>query len=184
MKTHPISPPGPFNRERGVVLIVTLITLAILMISTGALVRSFETTLTMAGNLAFKRDLINHAERGVVVAMQAVEGGTLGTANVSASNYSASALASNANGIPNVLINDSSFSFSGADISDAGNGVTVRYVIDRQCNAAGAVDIQRACSFVNIGTDEKPSYQAVYRITVRATGPRNTRAFVQATVTR
>lgn len=172
--------------QDGVVLIVTLITLVVLMISSMALIRSFETTLTMAGNLAFKRDLVNHAERGLAQAMQLVDGGTLGTANIAGSNYSASMLASSSNGLPLALVNDITFaaSFSGADISDPTNGVTIRYIVDRLCNAAGTVDLQRACSFVNVGTDDKPNYQPVYRISVRATGPRNTRAFVQATVTR
>lgn len=155
------------------------------MLSTMALIRSFDTSLSMAGNLAFKRDLTNQGERGMAKAIALVKGGTLGTANIAASNYSAAYLASDAHGLPLALINNSTFggAFSGADISDTAAQIIVRYVIDRQCNAAGAVDVSKDCSFVNVGNDSDPAFQPVYRISVRATGPRDTQVYLQSTVT-
>jgi len=51
------------SRERGVVLIFTLIILLILTIGAVALLRSMNTSLFSAGNLAFRRDLTNQGEQ-------------------------------------------------------------------------------------------------------------------------
>ena len=47
------------SRQRGVIMIITLIALIVLLISGAALIRSFDTSMLLAGNLAFKRDLVN-----------------------------------------------------------------------------------------------------------------------------
>lgn len=166
-------------------MLITLVSLALLMLSAMALIRSFDTSLSMAGNLAFKRDLSNQAERGLAKAMELVKSGTLGTASKAGSNYSAANLNSDAHGLPLALINDTTFAatFSGADISDATAHINVRYVIDRQCNSAGIVDVSKDCSFVNIGNDSDPTFQPVYRISVRASGPRDTQVYLQSIVT-
>jgi type IV pilus assembly protein PilX len=169
-----------FHTQRGAILLITLVSLAILMLSTMALIRSFDTSLSMAGNLAFKRDLSNQAERGMAEAIALVKGGTLDSANVADSNYSATYLDSDAHGLPTTLIASDP---STSDISGLPSGVYVHYVIDRQCNAAGTVEVSRDCSFVNIGTDSDPTYEPVYRISVRATGPRNSQVYLQSTVT-
>lgn len=188
---------APFHgSQRGAILLITLVSLALLMLSTMALIRSFDTSLSMAGNLAFKRDLSNQAERGMAKAIALVKSTTapLGTDNVPNSNYSAAYLASDAHGLPLALINDTTFgsTFSGSDISDTSAGITVRYVIDRQCNATAVaaevatgikIDVSKNCSFVNIGTDTDPTFQPVYRISVRASGPRNTQVYLQSAVT-
>ena len=46
-------------RERGVIMVITLIALVVLMIGGIALIRSFDTSMLLAGNLAFRRDLVN-----------------------------------------------------------------------------------------------------------------------------
>jgi type IV pilus assembly protein PilX len=53
------------DRQRGVVLIFTLIILLILTIGAVALMRSMNTSLFSAGNLAFRRDLVNQGEQAV-----------------------------------------------------------------------------------------------------------------------
>jgi Tfp pilus assembly protein PilX len=52
-------------RQRGVVLLFCLIVLVILLAGGVAVVRSMNTSLTSAGNLAFRRDLVNQGERAV-----------------------------------------------------------------------------------------------------------------------
>ena len=100
------------SRQKGVILIVTLIALVILMISGIALVRSFNSSLILAGNIAFKRDLVNQGERGVAAAMVSFEGtGALVTdaarqSNAFGSNSSATMLASDPHGVPLMLLND------------------------------------------------------------------------------
>lgn len=189
--------PLDLSRERGVVLVITLIALAILTIGGIALVRSFDTSMLMSGNLAFKRDLMNQGERAMAQAIDSLRTGALASeatrqADSTANNYSASLLASDANGVPNVLIGAAAWGFTGADITDATSGVTIRYVIDRQCAGAGAFDTGR-CMYTTATADKGGSAlsktkagagsRPVYRISVRVTGPRNTQAYLQSTVT-
>lgn len=182
--------------QRGVTLLIAIIALVVMTIGAVALVRSTNTSLRLSGNLAFKRDLVNQAERGVALALADLRGGLLSTqssriANAGARNYSATVLNST-QGIPDVLLNDTAFAaaFTRADTTDS--GITVRYVIDRQCSAGtGAFDATR-CTSMAKSADEKggepgaPSLGSiespVYRISVRVTGPRGAQSFTQTTL--
>lgn len=191
------------RRQRGAILLISLIALVLILFSSMALMRSFDTSLSMAGNLAFKRDLVNQGERGMAAAIAlftSSSGALYSTAarqsHSYANNYSATELASNSRGIPLALVNNSTFSslgMSGRDISDSATGITVRYVIDRLRAASGkfssggcaAIDVSRTRG----GSSSKlrrsaSSDQPVYRISVRVTGPRNTQAYLQTTITR
>lgn len=136
------------RRQRGVVLLFSLIALVIMLIAAVALVRSFQSSLFTAGNIAFKRDLQNQSERAVAAALAAFRiGGTLDSptkraANRMQSNYSASMLPVGTQGIPTALgLPDDQFpaSYSAPDLlsDDAGQSVKVRYVIDRLCSKEG-----------------------------------------------
>lgn len=192
--------PRPTPTQRGVALVIVLIALVILMISGVALVKSFGVSMTQSGNLAFKRDLKNEAERAVLTGVTLLTSGTLSTetariADSLSNNYSATRLTSNSYGIPLVLMDDSRFSsagMTGADITDANTGVTLRYVIDRQCQAAGEITAT-TCVTMSESTDSsvdglhqqiKSESRPIYRISVRASGPRNTQVFIQTTVVR
>jgi Tfp pilus assembly protein PilX len=185
--------------QGGVVLIISLIALLILMIGGVALVRSFDTSMLQSGNMAFKRDLMNQAERGMAQAITALSAGALASdvsrqANVPGSNYSATSLASDAHGIPQVLLNDATFeaAYTAGDIADAASKITIRYVIDRQCSAAGEFNADTCTTTTATPADKGGSsflkkagggLRPVYRISVRVTGPRNTQAYLQTTVT-
>ncbi len=188
----------PPPREQGVVLILTLIVLLIMAIGAVALVRSMNTSLLNAGNLAFRQDLVNQAEQAVSFVIQGLKAGTLITdenINNSGANYSATALATNARGIPKVLLSsDSAFVKAGMKASDltGANGVTMRYVIDRLCNNTGPAT-GAGCVQTVVGpsgsqpTDPAgppaPPSATVYRLSVRVDGPRNTEIFLQTTFT-
>jgi type IV pilus assembly protein PilX len=195
--------------QRGVVLLFTLIALAILLVGAIALVRSFNTSLFTAGNVAFKRDLANQAERAVPVLLTALTAGT-GTLNTpalrgdnrAASNYSAVALPVNNQGIPTILLADNA-TFNAAwtagdvtapnDQSGRNPGVTIRYVIDRLCSATGdetalgdqcirGTDVVRGgSSLEQQAADTAAPQPVVYRLSIRVTGPRNTQSFYQTT---
>ncbi len=60
---------GP-ARERGVVLLFCLIILVVLLAGGVAVMRSMDTSLVGAGNLAFKRDLVNQGELAIAKAMR------------------------------------------------------------------------------------------------------------------
>jgi Tfp pilus assembly protein PilV len=188
--------------QRGVVMIFGLIALLIMMIGAVAMLRSTSTTLVNTGNLAFKRDLTNQAERAMDVVTTLVKSGALSgptarDAHSTANNYSATILASNAQGLPNVLVDDAGFTAAGVvanDITVAGMGVTVRWVIDRLCVNTGTPNVSH-CTMTDAGQpigcstsdcfnlDNLIPQQVVYRLSIRVTGPRSTQAYLQSTFT-
>lgn len=199
--------------QRGAVLLMTMIILVVLMIAGVALVRSFDTSLLQAGNIAFKRDLVNQGERVVPVVLTAFQTGSLSTPaqranHLPGSNYSATMLASNAQGIPQVLLADNAgFATVGTtanDIPVAAQGVSIRYVIDRLCRVTGLDSAlgEGDCVVADSGAPSGGTshewqraergaggmagalpQQVVYRISIRVDGPRNTQTFLQTTFT-
>lgn len=195
--------------QQGIVIIFILIALVIMLIGAVAMAKSFNASMFMAGNLAFKRDLVNQAERAVAAALADLETGALTTqaaraSNLQTSNYRAQMFTGtsattgvNAQGIPNALLSDSAFASVGSsarDITVDGQGVRVRYLIDRLCNNSGdEVTLTSAnCtvgptpnarggsgSQMNVATQPP---QVLYRLSVRVDGPRNTQAFFQTTL--
>lgn len=186
-----------------------LFALAIMLIAAAAMIRSYGTAMTNAGNLGFKRDLTNQAERAAATVIAAMQSGSLGaeTARQTSStalNYSSTLLPSNAQGLPNALITDSSFSSVGVtsnDISVTDQAVTIRYVVDRMCANTGIAAADHCVmaddlnpqggngSVSNIAEDSSSGgagalgQRVVYRISIRVTGPRSTQAYLQTTVT-
>jgi Tfp pilus assembly protein PilX len=182
-----------------VVLIFTLIILLILSIGAVALVRSLGTSLYGAGNLAFRRDLVNQGELAVANVEAEFSTGDLSTSastlsNVPADNYSATMLPSNSEGVPTALLTTTLSSAVGthADLTGATSDVSIRYVIDRLCNATGtptgATCVQSTASPTG-GTAGstaavKSPTSTVYRLSVRVSGARSTQVFLQTTFTR
>jgi len=189
---------GPSNRQRGVVLIFTLIVLLILTIGAVALMRSMNTSLFSAGNLAFRRDLANQGELAVANVMAEFATGDLSTSsstlnNVPADNYSATLLPSNTEGVPTALLAQTLSAAVGthADLIGATGDVTIRYVIDRMCSATGtptgALCVQSTTLPTSIKAGDKnpkAPTATVYRLTVRVSGPRSTQVFLQTTFTK
>jgi Tfp pilus assembly protein PilX len=187
------------SRQRGVVLIFSLIVLLILTIGAVGLMRSMNNSLFSAGNLAFRRDLTNQGERAITKALTEFQTGPLGVLgatqqNQQTLNYSATALLPNAQGVPTALLNQPTFLTVGTpanDITGATSDVTIRYVIDRLCNATGpsssANCIQSTAGPTGGtgGTGQPPPpplpTATVYRLTVRVSGTRNTQVFLQTT---
>lgn len=184
------------------VLVYTLVALVVILIAGAGLIRALDNGLMQAGNLAYQRDLTNQAQRAITAATNALTQTTGAlykeedrNAKVAAANYFASRLASNNQGIPELLLDDADFTaaaLTAGDITDAATGVTLRYVIDRQCDGDGDYTLK---SCILHSSDSETSADAlykkidgegrpIYRISVRATGPRNSLAFFQATVAR
>lgn len=192
--------PQGIRTQRGDVLIITLICLVVMLIASVALSRSSTNTLLQAGNFSFKSDLSNQGERAMANAVYLLKSGSLASSslrqsNQTAYNYSASQLSTNDQGVPSVLVSDSSYSsagFSQTDFSDTSAQVTIRTVIDRQCSTAGA-PTSSTCVYYTpdsstalTGTARLKRVQSsgvpTYRITVRVSGPRNTQIFQQMIV--
>jgi type IV pilus assembly protein PilX len=174
-----------------------------------ALVRSFNNSLFTAGNIGFKRDLQNQSEQAVQLVLTEFKEGVLSTAagrkvKLADKNYSAVILPTNAQGIPNALLDLSTAGFTQADSVFSGQ-IKLRYVIDRLCaiegdeTTIGATDNCRlAGDPVPIGTGlanlrgadrtingkrGAATQSVLYRLSIRATGPRNTQSFFQSTFT-
>jgi type IV pilus assembly protein PilX len=192
-------------RQRGVVLIFALIVLLILAIGAVALLRSVNSSLLSAGNLAFHRDLVNQAEQAVSTVM--TEFKTAGpplstnptTADLPAANYKSTALPTNAQGVPLALLDNTngpngflSVGVAANDIVGRTPDVTIRYVIDRLCTNTGTASSPNCVQSTglptggtaNRNTAVAPPSATVYRISVRVNGPRNTQAFLQSTFTK
>jgi hypothetical protein len=209
IKSSPIAS-RPNRNQRGVVLLFALIALLVLMIAAVAMVRSFNTTLFNTGNIAFKKDLQNQSERAATLVMAALAtGGGLATPAQRAMdqrtlNYSAVKLPSNEKGIPFALLdsaNDADFARIGgaSEIAPSGQHVQIRYVIDRMCSAPGdettlgaAVCLVASGPEKLDGSSDDPrgrddrggatsQLQIIYRLSIRAIGPRNTEAYFQST---
>jgi Tfp pilus assembly protein PilX len=193
---------SPRSRQRGVVLIFALIVLLILTIGAVALMRSMNSSLVSAGNLAFRRDLINQGEQAVANVMAEFQvGGILATSGVTDSdlisaNYVSTTLPTNPQGVPNALLNDTTFATVGQasnDITGATADVAIRYVIDRLCSITGVASSATCVQSTGIptgGTHNRntavaPPSATVYRLSVRVTQlNRNTQVFLQTTFTK
>jgi Tfp pilus assembly protein PilX len=135
------------SRQRGVVLLFSLVALIVLLIAAVALMRSFNTSLFMSGNIAFKRDLQNQGERAIDQAMTSFRAGGLldndgaRSADRADSNYSATMLPANVQGIPaDLVLSNAAFAakWTVPDIDLPDQGVKIRYVIDRMSSAGGS----------------------------------------------
>jgi Tfp pilus assembly protein PilX len=187
-------------RQRGVVLIFSLIVLLILAIGAVALLRSVNSSLLSSGNLAFHRDLVNQAEQAVATVMTEFKtaGPPLGgvtTGDVATANYSSTVLPTNAQGVPLALLDNTAFGAVGTaanDIAGATPDVTIRYVIDRLCTNTGTASSPNCAQSTglptggtaNRNTAVAPPSATIYRVSVRVDGPRNTQAFLQTTFTK
>lgn len=196
------SPQSPtrVHREGGVVLVFALIVLLILAIGAVALLRSVDTSLVVAGNLAFRQDLVNQGEQAVSTVMIAFKTNAaplngVTTTDMPAANYSSTTLATNVQGVPLALLNQPAFNAVAStanDITGATSDVTIRYVIDRLCSVTGAPSVSNCVQSsglptggtANRNTAVAPPSATVYRVSVRVTGPRSTQSFLQTTFTK
>ncbi|WP_440534621.1 pilus assembly PilX family protein [Variovorax sp. YR566] len=193
-----ISMPLRATRQRGVILLFCLIVLVILMAGSVAVVRSMHTSLATAGNLAFRRDLVNQGERAVsLVLAKFVGSGTLADAtdDLPGENFKATKLDTNTQGVPNALLNDKTFATVGKasnDITDTAAQVSIRYVIDRLCSntgpatSTGCVQSSAAPAGGTVTPTPPPAAPTatIYRLSLRVSGPRDTQVFMQSTFTK
>jgi type IV pilus assembly protein PilX len=190
-------------RQRGVVLIFSLLVLLILAIGAVAVMRSVNSSQLSAGNLAFHRDLVNQGEQAIanVITEFKTNAAPLNgqtTVDSQAANYVATTLPTNAQGVPNVLLLGpagfyATVATAANDIAGATPDVTIRYVIDRLCAPLTVAPSSPFCvqstglptgGTANRNTAVSPPSAAVYRVSVRVDGPRGTQAFLQTTFTK
>jgi Tfp pilus assembly protein PilX len=190
--------------QQGVVLFVSLIILVAMTLAGIALMRSVDTNVLIAGNLAFRQANTMYADTGVEAARAWLTANTaslnnnqpggalhywanyqlgvnfLGTAPVSSDNYNWA---------------------QAATVAAPDPAYTIAYVIHRLCGGTGAPsDASAKCmqasagggsgssglgtkGVVSYGVQALPGISTIYyRVTVRVRGPRNTLSYVQAIV--
>lgn len=134
--------------QRGVVLLFALIAVVIMLIAAVAMIRSYNASLFMAGNIGFKRDMQTESELAIAAALAAFRTGPLNTQaaranSIPSANYSAMALAVNNQGVPTVLQTAATMAAAGygtdvaTDTASLTTGIKYRYVIDRLCGTVG-----------------------------------------------
>jgi len=184
------------TRERGVVLVISLIILVAMSLAGLALVRSTDTGNVISGNMAFRAAAVQAVDVGVEDAFQAV---------TSATGYAVNPEAAVANkyfpqiqdttgpdSVPDGLPDITWSTVAGSTPTD---GNTIRWVAERMCNG---LTTTRDLILANCSTapgapnsSQKPglaptnqNFAVAYRVTIRVEGPRNTVAMAQAIVAR
>jgi len=188
-----------FANQQGVILIFALIVLVALTLASVALIRSVDISTIAAGNLAYQRSALSATDRGVQTAINLFATGALQNiltteSNNAASAYCATIQPTDTRGIPLQLTDlEAKTTCSGvtaASFSLDDTQETVRYLIDRQCIATGTA----SASYCNQGgiqsatggsSDSKHTGRvspALFRVTVRVDGPKNTVSFSQVII--
>jgi Tfp pilus assembly protein PilX len=190
--------------QRGVILLITLVSLVILLLAATALIRSTNTAALIAGNLALRQSSVASSDRAVseAVALLATYG------QVQTDPWSISSNPFNITAAPYYSTLDPALDLtasstwqdgtsSALNTPDAG-GNQSRYIIQRVCRpglvvpiVTGTWDTWCLLNYVNIPKGSfqlnkqsvtTPPSNMVFRITVRTIGPRNTISYTQAFV--
>lgn len=191
--------------QQGVVLFIALIVLVAMSLAGVALLRGVDTGTIIAGNLAFRQTSTHVADLGVEAARAWLLAQPTSDLHIdkTTDNYFATWQAN-----LDLLGNDpsktdydwtTSVPVPSGSTYEPPSGYTVRYVIHRLCensgdptgSSANCVKVGGAAGTAASGTKGAAAYgtyaisvptSAMYRITVRVTGPRNAQSYVQATV--
>jgi Tfp pilus assembly protein PilX len=179
------------QRQDGVVLLIAILAVAALAFAGMALVRAVATSITIGDNVNARRQATYAATAALehdIVALfedRVVDA----TSDDPSHNYFASRqTGEDRRGVPRALLSAAGYP-PGASIVDAGDGFTVRHVIERLCTLPGAA-IGANCTLSPPSIEaasgsppaSEPPRQPAYRITMRVEGPRGAATYVQAMV--
>ncbi len=192
--------PGLPCRQRGITLIIALISLVALTMAGIALVRSVDTGNVIAGNFAFRQSSLQATDTGVETAFVQLATITNTPDTAIANQYFPVMQDLDSNGIPCCKNNVTTVNWSVVPSSPLGSNseYAVKYVIERLCT--GSLPIDADAIVASCVVDQASSLNSVklggggcatncngppavnYRVTVRVEGPRNTVAMSQAIV--
>ena len=186
------------RRQQGVVLFIALIVLVAMTLAGIAMVRSVDTTLGIAGNVAFRQVALQSSDSAVQAAFTwlSANGGTTVLQNDNAANGFYSSLA---DPLPPGWFDLANW--GGSAVLNGGNpdanGNVVRYLIHRMCTQPSLpyTDVTNQCSLYFptsgggsggtmkvAGTYFEGIPQLYYRVTTRVDGPRNTVSITQTSI--
>jgi type IV pilus assembly protein PilX len=187
-------------KQRGVVLFIALIVLVAMALAAIALTRSVDTTVALAGNLAFRQAATQAADRGIEAATQwlVAQNATPNTlySNNSAEGYFSAAPASEPNWYDTANWEGATPGLTPKTLAEDAAGNIVSYVIHRMCtnagqppggaNSCGTLKLAptsvpgRSMTVGSTPFETPPTYY--YRVTARAVGPHNSVSIVQSMV--
>jgi Tfp pilus assembly protein PilX len=193
------------DRQGGLSLLIAMIVLVVMSMAAIGLIRSVDTGVLTAGNLAFRQSATHAADAGIEAARTWLinNANTLGADNGANGYFATSQSGTDLTGNATPSNTGDDLQWGGANIrclagQIAGN--TVCYVVHRMCNAVGPLTATNCSSKPGVrggsslgGTRQMQTYQQAswssvttygyYRVTVRVAGPRNNVSFVQAFLT-
>lgn len=187
-------------REQGVVLFIALIVLVAMALAGIALMRSVDTTVALAGNLAFRQSATQAADRGIEAATQwlVTQNSTPNTlhSNDAAEGYFSAAPASEPDWYDAANWEDADAGLTPKTLAADAAGNVISYVIHRMCTQAGQPPGgANSCGTLQLAPTSIPGASKVagttpfkapptyyYRVTARAVGPHNSVSIVQSMV--
>lgn len=193
--------------QKGVSLFLSLIALVVMTLAGLALIRAVDTTNLLSGNMAFKDATVNIADRGTAAAVNYLSTNVVGA--IQDGNLPNGCTAPNCQYYANTQSNIEDthsvpgFNWSSTNIPVVNSdGYSYQFVIERMCNQATVVttngnpQTETGKDCFALATDPGPSNRTnasnptgngvimVYRVTTRATGPRNAQTIVQTILSR
>lgn len=196
-----------YQRQSGLALVVALIVLVAMTLAGLAMMRSVDTSVMIAGNMAFRQGAAIAGDAGVEAARTWLLNNVAAlTSDAPGDGYYANSqleqLDLTGNKTPGDTADDVAWDGAGVSqptcLAKDGAGNTVCYIIHRLCTTSGEAISSSKCSVKlssrggsNIGamrqmTTYQPgswtevATQSYYRVTVRIAGPRNNIGFIQA----
>ena len=193
------------QKQSGVVLFIAMIALVVMSLAAVALIRSVDTNNLIAGNLSYKQTAAASSSFGVesmanqlgikLLTYSEASDPTNGyyavcTTYSTAGTCDGKNLTATANWVPGTTSRLATGSGVTAGVDTYGN--TVQYIVERMCRAVGnAMTNPCLISSSVLDTSSKsipngpkgPSNHfnaAIYRVTVRVAGPKNTLSYIQA----
>jgi Tfp pilus assembly protein PilX len=176
--------PAVRRAQRGVTVLVVLLLMSVMVLGGMALARMTEIGTLATGNNAAREASLQASEVGINTAYLATQ--ALASEEADSGNwYWATTQAADASGIPNVV-------WTSAPEVVVGS-YSVRYVVERLCNAAPVTDTMRQCLVRQVpqtgssrvgSEDVDPPNTRQFRVTVRILGPKDAETWVQTLVSR
>jgi type IV pilus assembly protein PilX len=174
-------------RQNGATLLVVMVLVLVLMLGALAALRSSETSALVAGNTAFREATKQASDLGIVAAFAYVDGMTAQETSV-ANRYFPLRQAEDQYGMPSTV------DWNAVAVIDVQAMYKVQYVVERLCSGTIPVtdpvnncvtDSQSAPGSNKLGSEmfSLPS-TTVFRVTVRARGPKNAESYTQALISR
>lgn len=187
---------GPRNQHGMIATLLAIIVLVVTVLAAVALMRSVDTSNTIAGRVAFRQAVIQEAARAYEDAKANINfNEPTSDNNVPGAGYYATPQAATIRAdkdLPDVLVNETAGSIATLPALIPG-GNTVSYVVERLCPNTGPAD-PKTCivpgasiqggSVSNQTKDNGPPFTsgayAAFRLSVRVDGPKNTVGYVQS----